>query len=441
MPSPVTRSPSTCTRSVSKSDALNAPEAIAKMSEGWSGVPSSAKSKRTVNPIRAIVDSLKIPKNPPKPLLRLSLGDPTVFGNMNVPDSVVDSICANVRAKRCNGYLPSNGLPAARAAIAKKFSSKESPLTADDVIINSGASGAVRMCIETLLNPGETILLPKPGFPLYETCAVSHGANVRYYSLVPSLGWQADVKELDKLVDAKTRVLLINNPSNPCGSVFSEAHLRELAAFAARHRLVIVADEIYADIVFPGESFIPIASVSTEAPVLSIGGLAKQYAVPGWRVGWILLHDRKGRLGDVREGLLNMTRLILGANSLVQHSIPDMLHKTDTKYYTAFNKQLEDQAKAFTDVFAQKDVPGIKLIKPQGAMYCMLEVDPAAFEDVKDGTVFAQKLLEEEFVFVLPGACFMSPQHFRCVFLAPEKTLQEAANRIVDFATRHAIDA
>ncbi|GAB5368701.1 hypothetical protein AAMO2058_001342300 [Amorphochlora amoebiformis] len=407
------------------------------MSDSKWTVPASERSKRTVNPIRVIVDSLQIPQNTPKPLLKLSLGDPTVFGNMDVPDSVIDDIVIKLRTKRINGYLPSTGLPEARRAIALKFSTKGAEISEDDVIINSGASGAIRMAIETLLNPGDNILLPAPGFPLYECCAVSHDVQPKFYGLLASKGWEADIKHMEKLVDSKTRAIVINNPSNPCGSVFSKSHLLDILAFAEKHRLVIIADEIYAHITFSKHTFIPIASLTKEVPVLSIGGLAKQYCVPGWRVGWILIHDRKGRLREVRAGLLRMSRLILGANSIVQHSIPQILHRTDTQYYKDFSSQLEGQANAFISEFRDGKVPGLKVIEPQGAMYCMLEVDASQFCDIKDAFEFAQKLLLEEYVFVLPGTCFRAPKHFRCVFLAPEKTLREAAQRIKGFCQKH----
>jgi len=406
----------------------------------WKNVPISERAKRTVNPIRAIVDSLHIPSNTPKPLLKLSLGDPTVFGNMDVPDSAIEDIIVKLRSKRINGYLPSTGLDSARRAIALKFSREEAKLTENDVIINSGASGSIRMVIETLLNPGDNILIPQPGFPLYECCAKSQGASCRFYNLLPESNWEADIEGMEKkgIVDGKTRAIIINNPSNPCGTVFSKAHLEEILRFAQKHKLVVVADEIYADIVFEGTEFVPIASLSTEVPVLSIGGLAKQYCVPGWRVGWILIHDRKSRLKHVREGLINMSRLILGSNSIVQHSIPAMLHKTDKDYYTKFNKQLEEQARVFTEGFKDGKIPGLKCIEPNGAMYCMLEVEPKAFIDIKDAFEFSQKLLLEEYVFVLPGTCFRAPKYFRCVFLAPKKILKEAVERIREFCMRHA---
>jgi len=242
---------------------------------------------------------------------------------------------------------------------------------------------------------------------------------------------------MSELVDAKTRAIVINNPSNPCGSVFSEAHLKEILKFALEHRLVIIADEIYANITFEKHKFTPIASLSTEVPVLSIGGLAKQYCVPGWRVGWILIHDRNGILKEVRDGLLRMSRLILGANSIVQHSIPSILHKTDKTYYKNLNLQLQDQAEAFISELRGVKVPGVKVIEPQGAMYCMLEIDSSKFHDIKDAFEFSQKLLNEEYVFVLPGTCFRAPRHVRCVFLAPKKILKEAAARIRTFCIRH----
>uniref|UniRef100_A0A7S3Z3Q0 Aminotransferase class I/classII large domain-containing protein n=2 Tax=Lotharella globosa TaxID=91324 RepID=A0A7S3Z3Q0_9EUKA len=132
-----------------------------------------------------------------------------------------------------------------------------------------------------------------------------------------------------------------------------------------------------------------------------------------------------------------MSTLILGANSIVQHSIPQILHKTDKEYYKAFNKQLEMQAENFMSGFRNNQIPGLQCIEPKGAMYCMVKVDATKFADIKDAFEFTQKLLLEEFVFVLPGACFRAPGYFRAVFLAPKEIIKEAVQRIKAFCDRH----
>lgn len=402
----------------------------------WTAVPSSEQARRTFNPIRAVVDTMRIPTNPPRPLIKLSIGDPTVFGNMNVPEAAVEAVAAALRGGKSNGYVASHGAKEAREAVARRHSTERYPLTADDVVIASGCSGAISLVMPTLANPGENVLLPRPGFSLYETVCKNAGIEVRYYDLLPGRQWEADVASIDRMVDARTRALLVNNPSNPCGSNYSEAHLRELAACAARHRLPIVADEIYADMVFSGQRFTPMAAVSDEAPVLVLGGLAKQYLVPGWRCGWVAVHDRRGRLEEVRRSLVVMSQVVLGANTLVQAAIPAMLTGPPPSYYAGLNAQLERQAGAFAD--AVEKVAGLRVVRAQACMYVMVGIDVDSLDDaVADDRDFAQLLMDEEQVFVLPGQCFGAPNFFRAVICAPEDVLRDAAARIEEFMKRH----
>jgi tyrosine aminotransferase len=143
-----------------------------------------------------------------------------------------------------------------------------------------------------------------PGFSLYETLASSKGIQCKFYRLDSAKKWEIDLLHLESLIDSNTACIVLNNPSNPCGSVYSENHLKALLAVAEKHKLPIIADEIYADMGFKGEAFHPLAALTTKVPILSCGGLAKKYLVPGWRVGWVCIYDN-GEFGDVRRGLMN----------------------------------------------------------------------------------------------------------------------------------------
>ncbi len=158
---------------------------------------------------------------------------------------VLEATIATISSQKFNGYTHSAGTPAARAAVAKRYSNDVTTLSADDVIITCGASQAILLSMQILCNPGDKILIPRPGFSLYETVAGHLGAEAVTYSLVPERSWEADVDQLEKLVDAKTRAILINNPGNPTGSNYSRQHIENLIAFAKKHKLPIIADEIY----------------------------------------------------------------------------------------------------------------------------------------------------------------------------------------------------
>ena len=264
-------------------------------------IPASTVSLSTRNPIRAIVDSLKVVPNPNKEFISLALGDPTVFGNFKLDSYCVDAVVHQLHSFKSNGYPPSIGTEVARSALANAYSKPRAPLTSKDIIITSGCSDALNLCIGVLGNPGQNILLPSPGFSLYETLASSKGMECRVYRLKPEKSWEIDIDHLSSLVDSKTAAILINNPSNPCGSVYSKEHLLEILSVADKFHLPIISDEIYADMAFKGFEFIPLATLteSIPIPILTTGGLAKRWLVPGWRVGWIFIHDRLNRFSQV----------------------------------------------------------------------------------------------------------------------------------------------
>lgn len=208
----------------------------------------------------------------------------------------VDSVSQALQShSHAAGYVNACGLPEARKAIAKFHSAAEET----SVIVANGCSGALEIALTALLDPGTILLVPKPGFPLYQVIAESHGAAVVHYNLLPDQNWECDLEHLEELVSEygpDIRGLLINNPSNPTGGVFSKAHLESLILFAERHRLPVVADEVYGDLTFGLNKFHPAAEVAAnlgrEVPVITASGLGKQFLVPGWRVGWVVFQDK-----------------------------------------------------------------------------------------------------------------------------------------------------
>lgn len=368
-------------------------------------------------------------------MISLALGDPTTFGNFKLHSDAVEAVKKKLDDYSANGYPPSVGTLPARKAIAAKYSRVEAQLTENDVILASGCSDALNLCIGALCNEGDSILLPAPGFSLYETLASSKGIECRFYRLKPERSWELDLKHLEELIDGRTRAILVNNPSNPCGSVYSKSHLLGVLDVAERHSLPVIADEIYADMVFRDHIFHPLATLTTTVPILSTGGLAKRYLVPGWRVGWVLVHDRHDRLVQVRKGLVNLSQLIMGANSLVQAAIPEILNSPQS-FHDNTMQQLQSNAELSGELL--KDIPGTVPVFPQGAMYLMLEIKIDQFKGFKSDVDFVEKLVEEESVFCLPGQCFRCPTPFvRIVFTPPEQQLRIAYQRIREFCARH----
>lgn len=199
-------------------------------------------------------------------------------------------------AGKDNGYNHSMGKPLAREAIAKAVtgSNTKHVVKADDVCITSGCSHALDMAVGVLCDPGTEILLPSPGFSLYRTLSSFKDVTFKLYNLLPEKDWEADLKDMESLISPKTRAILVNNPSNPCGSNYSAEHLKEILKLAEKHHLPIISDEIYAHMAFSGEKFHSLTELSDNVPLLVCGGLAKRYMVPGWRVGWVTVCDRNG---------------------------------------------------------------------------------------------------------------------------------------------------
>jgi tyrosine aminotransferase len=221
------------------------------LNEELAQIPPSKVSLATFNPIRQIVDSLVITPNPSKKFISLGLGDPTLFGNLKINQRSVDAISENLYSYKYNGYAPSVGSVDARKAIARSYG-----IDYEDVYIASGCSDALNLAITVLANENENIIIPKPGFSLYETLATSKGIKCKFYDLLPDRQWEMDLVQLEGLIDGDTRAIVLNNPSNPCGSNFSREHLLGIISLrvafleiAERHQIPIISDEIYADMV------------------------------------------------------------------------------------------------------------------------------------------------------------------------------------------------
>jgi len=404
---------------------------------GWK-IKMSDAARGTINPLRNITDA-KNKINPDKAVLNLSIGDPTTFGNLKTHSFVTKVLTDNAHTYKHNGYPPSVGYESARAAVAKFSTHEKAPLTSADVVLASGASGALDLAITALLNPGDNLLIPLPAFSLYECICGSKGYVVKRYKLLPEKNWEADIAHMRSLIDDRTRAILVNNPSNPCGSVYSREHLQDILAIAEEFKLPIIADEIYADMVFKGHSFFPLATLTETVPILSVGGLAKRFLVPGWRLGWILIHDRNNVFSEIRQAIVQLSQLILGPNSIAQSVLTEVLENTPPDFFEGLMKTLEENSNFSLEKISQ--IKGLKPVVAQGAMYQMVEIDIKRFSDITDDMDFMRKLLAEESVFVLPGSIFGIKNFFRIVFCAPIPMLETAYQRMDEFCQRHTISS
>jgi tyrosine aminotransferase len=349
-----------------------------------------------------------------------------------------------------------------------------------NVIVANGCSGALELALTAMLDDDSILLVPQPGFPLYQVIAESHGASVVHYRLDPDQHWQCDLEHLQTLLQrykGRIRALLLNNPSNPTGAVFSKRHLQDVLRFCQHHHLAVVADEIYGDLTFGGHTFHPTSQIAHElgghVPVITASGLGKQFLLPGWRVGWIVFHDKYvcvcfsiksvecrllsscrvvvsrlfvfylycsvyGSLQEVQVGAKRLAQVILGASHLTQTAIPAALATPlSSSWKIDLIHSLEQQAAFLCERLSRS--PGLQVVSPPGgAMYAMVRIDVDQFSaSIGNELEFTQQLLLEENVFVLPGSCFGIRNVFRVVFCAPISVLEEASTRMNEFCQRH----
>lgn len=418
---------------------------------------------RTTNPIRNIVDRLQVPAERlrDKKLLSLALGDPTAY--LDPPNELIQAVERKLVGDQRNstnafGYPPATGYDAAKTAIAtrandynyKVFQTLEGEgvdapqqYSKEDVILASGCSGSLDLAIKVLCSATDTILIPRPGFSLYRTISTSLNLDIHEYRLIPDRSWEIDLDELERFIGTGGRRIsawIINNPSNPCGSVYSLKHLECISNIALKYNIPLISDEIYEDMTFIPHVYIPMSMVH-KGPLITCSGLAKRFLVPGWRIGWILIHDHCGEEGksttmqQVRKGLVDLAGLILGPNSLIQVALHDIFSNVPPTFYQSINTYLHNNSLLCTKILS--DIPGLRVIPPQGTLYLLVSILPNNFPGFKDDVDFCQALLREELVSCLPGSIFGADGFIRIVFAAPEEVLKEALMRLKSFAGRH----
>lgn len=256
--------------------------------------------------------------------------------------------------------------------------------------------------------------------------------------------WECDLSMISGLIDNRTKAILVCNPSNPCGSNFSTGHLQAIAAIAHEHKIILVVDEIYARCVYNGD-FNPIHLHSAGVPVVSLGGLSKQYAVPGWKIGWVILHDKgSGQLNELRKGIKRLALLQQhGACSLMQVALPILLDPTYAPFLQQYRDKFLETLRCNVHICinaldGSNFCRGLTAIEPVAALYILVKIDFSCFESsMLDDEQFVVSLLKEENIFILPGKHFSLPGYLRLLISSSTDSIQEALSRLNSFCTRH----
>ncbi|KAJ8765249.1 hypothetical protein K2173_011929 [Erythroxylum novogranatense] len=421
----------------------------------------------------------RIDETDKRSVISLGMGDPSAYSCFRTTPVAQDAVVDALKSDKFNGYSPTVGLPQTRRAIAE-YLSRDLPykLSTDDVFITSGCTQAIDVALAMLARPGANILLPKPGFPIYELCAAFRGIKVRHFDLLPEKGWEVDLDAIESLADHNTVAIVIINPGNPCGNVYSYQHLKRIAETAEKLKTLVIADEVYGHLAFGRNPFVPMGVFGSIVPVITLGSLSKRWIVPGWRLGWFVTSDPSGmfkqpktverikKYFDILGGPATFIQVRLRKkvatcfrprlhNSCVylivvrfsaivsirflvfQAAVPRIIEQTDDVFFKNTIKTL----KRSSDICYDK-IREISCIicpyKPEGSMAVMLKLNLSLLEGISDDIDFCFKLAKEESVIVLPGTAVGLKDWIRITFAVDPAGLEEALGRVKSFCQRHA---
>lgn len=400
-----------------------------------------ASNSITIKGILELLIASTDTKSNGKPVISLGIGDPTAHSCFSTSAAVQEAVVESLRSMKFNGYAPTVGLPKARKAVAD-YLSRDLPynLSSNDVYITAGCTQAIEFALSTLAGPGANILLPRPGFPIYGLCASFRHLEVRYFDLLPEKGWEVDIGAMEDLADHNTAAIVIINPGNPCGNVYSYQHLKKIAEAAKRLGIVVIADEVYGHLSFGPNPFVPMGTFAHISPVITLGSLSKRWLVPGWRVGWLVTNDPDGSLKSPKfvERLKKYSNISGGPATFIQAAVPTIIEETNEIF---FKKTLNLLKQASVACYKNiKEIPCITCPhKPEGSMACMVKLNTSELKDITDDMDFCLKLAKEESVIILPGLAVGLKDWLRITFAVEPSSLEEALDRVKSFCQRHSI--
>lgn len=362
------------------------------------------------------------------PIIKLNIGNPARYG-FSVPAHLREAIAAHLHESEAYGH--EQGLEEAREAIvAQQRARGACHVQVERIFIGNGVSELIDLSLRALLQPGDEVLLPSPDYPLWSAATILNGGVPRYYRCLAENRHMPDPEEMEALITPRTRALVMVNPNNPTGAVYPRALLEQIVEIAARHRLLLLCDEIYDEILYDGTPFQPLAEIAGNTPCLSFGGLSKVHRACGYRVGWLSLSGDPARTHEYRDALQLLAALRLCANVTAQWAVIPALQDAPTiNALTAPSGRLYQARQAVLDGVASSQF--LDVVAPEGAIYAFPRVRSDAIADFDDNA-FALRLLEEESVLIVPGTSFNVPnsRHMRLTLLPQPAQLREVFVRM-----------
>ena len=368
-------------------------------------------------------------------VIKLNIGNPGVFG-FDAPDEIIHDIIINLRDAQA--YGDSQGLFAARKAIMHDFQNKGiMDVGINDIYIGNGVSELIMISMQGLLNNGDEVLVPMPDYPLWTAAITLSGGKAVHYLCDESNEWNPDLDHIRSCITKNTKAIVVINPNNPTGAVYSREILEGIASIAREHNLIIYADEIYSRIVYDDAVHIPMATIAPDLFNVSFDGLSKTWRSAGFRSGWMVLSGNKKGTESYIEGLQMLSNMRLCANMPSQFGI-----QTALGGYQSINKlllpggRLKEQRDIVVNMIS--GIPGLSAVMPKGALYCFPKIDTKLFNITSDEK-FVMDLLREKHLLLVHGTGFnwKEPDHFRIVFLPDKEMLIDALSRMKVFLSNY----
>lgn len=395
-------------------------------------VLKSAKLANVLYDIRGpIMDAARQMEEEGHKIIRLNIGNLAVFG-FDAPEEIQQDMIRNLGNSA--GYSDSKGIFAARKAVMHETQKQGiKGVTLDDIYLGNGASELIAMATNALLNDGDELLLPAPDYPLWTAATSLSGGTPVHYLCDEANGWMPDLEDIRRKITSRTKGIVVINPNNPTGALYSDELLMEIVAIAREHGLVILADEVYDKVLYDGVKHTAIASLSDDVLTLTFNSLSKSYRSCGYRAGWLVVSGDKKMAADYIEGLTMLSNMRLCANVPGQYAIQTALGGYQSiKELVGEGGRLRRQRDLAYELITA--IPGVTCVKPQAALYMFPKLDPKMYP-IEDDRQFFLELLQETRVMLVQGTGFnwATPDHFRIVFLPHEDDLREAIGRIAKF--------
>ena len=357
-------------------------------------------------------------------ILKLNIGNPAAFG-FNAPDEILHDVIHNLSAAQ--GYCDSKGLFSARKAIMQECQRLNvRNIGIDDIYLGNGVSELITMAMQALLNNGDEVLVPAPDYPLWTAAVSLSGGTAIHYVCDEQADWFPDIFDIESKINSNTRALVIINPNNPTGAVYTKEILLQLIQLCRKHELILFADEIYSKIIYDDAVHTPAASLCDDIFIVSFNGLSKSYRLAGFRSGWMILSGPKENASSYIEGLEILSNMRLCANVPAQFAV-----QTALGGYQSVNDlilpggRLKQQRDIAWELLTQ--IPGVSCVKPRGAIYMFPKLDPAVYK-IDDDVALIMDILEQEQILLVQGSAFNieDTQHLRLVFLPRVDELEPA---------------